>query len=369
MPSDHLIPDVAAFTPPATAAARLAADGRIVVLGIAPTGPSTAYGYIARGAALAAGGHALDRFVEKPDAARAADADRRGLPLERRHVLLPRRRRPPRDRARTRRRRSRRCERAIDDGRDDLGALRLGAGFLDAPKISFDVAVMERTARGAVVEADFDWSDIGDWKSVWEQSPRDDDGVAREGRVRARDVSDSYLRSDGRLVCVLGVDGLAIIDTPDALLVAPIERAQEVKGLVAELEADGVARGAHPGAGPPPLGLVSRPWTSATAFRVKRILVQPGKKLSLQRHHHRAEHWIVVRGTAEVTRDGEVLTAARERIDLPAARLRAPPRQPRQDPGRDHRGADRQPTSRRTTSSASRTTSAASDPGPADPCR
>ena len=134
-----------------------------------------------------------------------------------------------------------------------------------APKISFDHAVMERTARAAVVAADFAWSDIGDWKAVWEQSPRDARGVAREGRVHARDVTDSYLRSDGRLLCVLGVEGLAVVDTADALLVAPIERAQEVKGLVAELEAAGAAE-AHdarrasigPGAG-------TRRWTSATA--------------------------------------------------------------------------------------------------------
>ena len=107
-----------------------------------------------------------------------------------------------------------------------------------------------------MLEADFAWSDIGDWKAVWEQSPRDATGVAREGKVFARDVRDSYLRSDGRLLCVLGVDGLAVVDTADAVLVAPIERAQEVKGLVAELEAQGRRRGAHAGAGASAVGLV-----------------------------------------------------------------------------------------------------------------
>ncbi len=306
MPSDHLIPDVDAFTRTVEMAARLASDGRIVVLGIAPTGPSSAYGYIARGAALAAGGHALERFVEKPDAARAADLIAQGclwnagmFCFRADAGLLEIERHAPQA--------LQAVERAIREGREEPGILELGAAFLDAPKVSFDVAVMERTEHGAVLEADFAWSDIGDWKSVWEQSPRDADGIAREGRVHTRDVSDSYLRSDGRLVCVLGVTGLAVIDTPDALLIAPLERAQEVKGMVADLEAAGAPEAHTP-------ARVHRPWgwfqtmDLGPRFRVKRLLVLPGKKISLQRHHHRAEHWIVVRGTAEVTRDGEIQT-------------------------------------------------------------
>ena len=306
MPSDHLIPDVAAFGKAAAAAARLAADGRIVVLGITPTGPSSAYGYIAPGAPLGPGANLVDRFVEKPDLATAAeliaagclwnagmfcfraDAGLREIEAHAPTTLEV-------------------VRRAIAEGGDDLGALRLGDSFVQAPKISFDHAVMERTTRAAVVAADFAWSDIGDWKAVWEQSPRDARGVAREGRVLATDVTDSYLRSDGRLLCVLGVTGLAVVDTSDAILVAPIERAQEVKGLVAELEAMGAPEAKTP-------ARVHRPWgwyqtmDLGDRFRVKRIVVTPGKKLSLQKHHHRAEHWVVVRGTAEVTRDAEVLT-------------------------------------------------------------
>ena len=148
-------------------------------------------------------------------------------------------------------------ERAIREGTTALGVLELGEAFVTAPRISFDHAVMEHTRRGAVLAAEFDWSDIGDWKAVWEQSPRDAAGVASEGRVHARDVADSYLRSDGRLMCVLGVKGLAVVDTADALLVAPIERSQEIKGLVAELEAGGRRRGPDAGAGASALGLVS----------------------------------------------------------------------------------------------------------------
>ena len=153
--------------------------------------------------------------------------------------------------------------------------------------------------------ADFAWSDIGDWKAVWEQSPRDANGVAQEGKVHVRDVTDSYLRSDGRLLCVLGVDGLAVVDTVDAVLVAPIERAQEVKTLVADLERRGIAEARTP-------ARVHRPWgwyqtmDLGDRFRVKRIVVKPGSKLSLQKHFHRSENWVVVKGTAEVMLGNDV---------------------------------------------------------------
>jgi mannose-1-phosphate guanylyltransferase/mannose-6-phosphate isomerase len=305
MPSDHLIPDAAAFTRAASAAARLAEDGRIVVLGIAPTAPSTAYGYIAKGEPIAPEGHRVARFVEKPDATLAgaliaegclwnagmfcfrADAGLREIEEHAPKALEA-------------------VQQALYEARDDLGMLRLGEAFLSAPRISFDCAVMERTTRAAVLAAEFEWSDIGDWKSVWQHSPRDEHGVAREGNVHASDVSDSYLRSDGRLLYVLGVSGLAIIDTADAVLVASIERAQEVRRVVADLEAKGVEEARTP-------ARVHRPWgwyqtmDLGERFRVKRLAVAPGKKLSLQKHHHRAEHWVVVRGTAEVSRNGEVL--------------------------------------------------------------
>jgi mannose-1-phosphate guanylyltransferase/mannose-6-phosphate isomerase len=305
MPSDHLIPDVAAFEAAARAAARLASEGRIVVLGIAPTEPSTAYGYIAPGAPLGTGAYVVDRFIEKPEAARAAelidagclwnagmfcfraDAGLREIEAHAPQAILA-------------------VQRAIDEADGEPGALRLGESFAAAPRISFDHAVMERTTRAAVLAPGFAWSDIGDWKAVWAESRRDGRGVATEGRVFARDVANSYLRSDGRLLCALGVDGLAIVDTADAVLVAPIERAQEIKGLVAELEAAGHGEARSP-------ARVHRPWgwfqtmDRGERFRVKRIVVLPGKRFSLQKHHHRAEHWVVVRGTAEVVRDDEVL--------------------------------------------------------------
>ncbi len=305
MPSDHLIPDVAGFQAAAAAAAKVAATGRIVTLGIKPTFPSSAYGYIAPGAEIDGGAHVVDRFVEKPDEATASTLIAAGClwnagmfcfradaGLAEIEALAPEALAAVRA--------------SIAEAQDDLGALKLGPAFLAAPKISFDHAVMEKTRRAAVLAAPFAWSDIGDWKAVWEQSPRDASGVATEGRVHARDVKDSYIRAEGRLVVALGVEGLAVVDTADAVLVAPIERAQEIKGLVADLEAGGFEEAHTP-------ARVHRPWgwyqtmDLGTRFRVKRILVWPGKKLSLQKHHHRSEHWVCVRGTAEVTRDGEVI--------------------------------------------------------------
>jgi mannose-1-phosphate guanylyltransferase/mannose-6-phosphate isomerase len=305
MPSDHFIPDASAFATAVEAAAGLAAGGRIVTLGLRPTAPATGYGYIAKGAALGPGAFAVERFVEKPDAARASEliaggclwnagifCFRADTVLAEIGALAP-------GVAET-------VERAISEGEDDFGALKLGDAFREVPRISFDHAVMEATRRAAVVEADLDWSDIGDWRAVWQQSPRDADGVAREGRVFAVDVRDSYLRSEGRLVCALGVEGLAVVDTADAVLVAPIGRAQEIRRLVGELEDRGFAEARTP-------ARVHRPWgwyqtmDRGERFRVKRILVHPGRRLSLQRHHHRAEHWVVVRGTAEVARDDETL--------------------------------------------------------------
>ena len=158
--------------------------------------------------------------------------------------------------------------------------------------------------------------------------------------MRTRDVTNSYLRSDGRLLCVLGVDGLVVVDTADAVLVAPIHRSQEVKALVADLEAEGMTEARTP-------ARVHRPWgwyqtmDRGDRFRVKRILVKPGKRLSLQKHHHRAEHWVVVRGTAEVTRDNDVLLLRENEFDLPTPRLHAQACQPGTYSSRDRRGPDR----------------------------
>jgi mannose-1-phosphate guanylyltransferase/mannose-6-phosphate isomerase len=305
-PSDHLIADPAALRAAALTAAEAARAGRIVTLGMTPTEPATGFGYIRPGADLGGGARAVDRFVEKPDAATAQALIAEGCLWNagmfcfRADVLLD-------EVARLAPETAAAVEQAVAEAAMDLGALVLGPSFATAPKISFDYAVMEKTDRAAVAAADFGWSDIGDWREVWRNSPRDAAGNALSGDAVAADCRDVYVRADaGRLVCALGLQGLAVVDTPDAVLIAPLDRTQEVKGLVGALAAQGRPEATTP-------ARVHRPWgwyqtmDLGERFRVKRIQVAPGKQLSLQRHHHRAEHWVVVRGTAEVTRDGEVL--------------------------------------------------------------
>ena len=316
LPSDHLIPDPCAFGDAAALAAEAAEDGDFVVLGLAPTRPASGYGYIRPGETLATGARRVGAFVEKPDIRRAAALIAEGclwnagmFCFRADAALAEIGSHAPGTRTAV--------ESALAEAREDLGALRLGKSYAKAEKVSFDYAVMERTKRAAVVPVGFDWSDIGDWREVWALSPKDENGVAAEGPTALIDVENSYIRADKRLVAAIGVRDLVVVDTPDALLISHIDRTQEVKSMVARLEAEG-----RPEAHTP--AQVRRPWgwyqtmDLGDRFRVKRIQVAPGKQLSLQRHHHRAEHWIVVRGTAEVTRDSEVIIVREnESIYLP----------------------------------------------------
>jgi mannose-1-phosphate guanylyltransferase/mannose-6-phosphate isomerase len=304
LPSDHLVPDPVAFAAAARRAAQAAGGGDLVVFGVMPAHPATGYGYI-RPAQGEGWPRRVDAFVEKPDAARAALLIgegclwNAGLFCFRAEDALEEIRSHAPDAAAA-------VALAVEEGTQDLGALRLSDAFLAAPKISFDYAVMEKTARALVVPGEFAWSDIGDWRELWSLSEKDADGLAAEGPVVARDVRNSYVRADGRLICALGLRDVVVVDTPDAVLVAAMDRLQDIKGLVADMAAEGRPEATAP-------ARVHRPWgwyqtmDLGERFRVKRIQVTPGKKLSLQKHHHRAEHWVVVRGAAEVTRDGEVL--------------------------------------------------------------
>jgi mannose-1-phosphate guanylyltransferase/mannose-6-phosphate isomerase len=316
LPSDHLIPDEAAFAAAAERAAAAAATGALVAFGLTPAGPSERFGYIRPGDAWGEDARRIEAFEEKPSAGRAATLIAEGclwnagmfcfradVGRDVITALAPE--------AATA------VATAVDAAQGDLGALCLGAGFADAPRISFDYGVMEKTDRAAVVQADFVWSDIGDWREVWSQSKKDSAGNALVGEAIARDARGNYIRAERRLVCALGVENLAIVDTPDAMLVAPLDRTQEIKGLVTALAAAGRPEATTP-------ARVHRPWgwyqtmDFGDRFRVKRIQVEPGRKLSLQKHHHRAEHWVVVRGTAEVTRDGEtILLRENESVYLP----------------------------------------------------
>lgn len=307
MPADHLIDDEAAFRAAVACAGAQADAGWLVTFGIRPTHAETGYGYILRGDALDAGVDRVARFVEKPDAATAREyldggqhAWNSGMFLMRADAYLA-------ELARHAPAIADAAREAFDGARADLDFVRVDVdAFAASPSDSIDYAVMERTDRAAVVPVSCGWSDIGSWSSLWDVALRDGDGNRTDGDVIAVDTRDSLVRAaDGRLVATLGVDNLVVVDTPDATLIAAKDRVQDVKRVVDALKAAGrVEHLQH--------RLTYRPWGSydplATGprFQVKRIVVNPGAALSLQRHQHRAEHWIVVSGVAEVTCDDRV---------------------------------------------------------------
>ena len=308
LPADHLIRDVAAFHATISAGLKAVEAGHLVTFGIVPNAPETGYGYIRRGEALGSGdAHRVASFVEKPSREKAeaylASGDyfwNSGMFLFRcsQFVEELRRYRPEILAA---------CEAALSTGARDLDFCRLGkAEFEACPSDSIDYAVMERTDRAAVVPADIGWNDIGAWSALWDVGEKDDTGNVRRGDVYLDGVKDSLVRAESRMVAAIGVDNLVIVETPDAVLVATRERAQDVKKVVDFLKTNG--RSEHEFH-----TRVYRPWgwyegiDAGERFQVKRIMVKPGEKLSLQMHHHRAEHWIVVSGTARVTCDDKVM--------------------------------------------------------------
>jgi mannose-1-phosphate guanylyltransferase/mannose-1-phosphate guanylyltransferase/mannose-6-phosphate isomerase len=303
VPSDHVIRDVPAFKNAVNAAIPAARDGALVTFGIKPSAPETGYGYIARGEALAnaPGCFRVARFVEKPDQKTAegylASGDyfwNSGMFLFQASTLLDEMKRlePVMLDA---------CKAAVDKGRRDMDFFRLDeTSFAQSPSQSIDYAVMEHTSRAVIVPVDMSWNDVGSWQSLWDISEKDSAGNAKQGDVVAERVRNSYLRSDGPLLAAVGVDDLVIVATTDAILVSHRDAAQDVKRIVDQLERQGREHHIQH-------RKVYRPWGSyegidaGERFQVKRIIVEPGAKLSLQMHHHRAEHWIVVSGTARVT--------------------------------------------------------------------
>ena len=306
--ADHIILDVPEFRA-ACAAGRAAAEaGHIVTFGIKPSEPKTSYGYILPGEAIGTtGAHKVARFVEKPDAATAKKYVAQGYLwnsgnfLFRADVLLEELNRFEPEMAAA-------IEASVKGATSDLGFLRLEPqAFARAPQKSIDYAVMEKTERAAVVTGNFRWSDIGSWDALFEITPRDAQGNVVQGEVVAMDAHNCIVHSDGKLTALVGVKDLVVVATSDAVMVVPRERAQEVKELVAMLKA----------ANRPEASVhkrVHRPWgyyeliDMGERFQVKRIVVIPGGMLSLQKHRHRAEHWVVVRGTAEVTVGDDVKT-------------------------------------------------------------
>ncbi|TCO71430.1 mannose-1-phosphate guanylyltransferase/mannose-6-phosphate isomerase [Chromatocurvus halotolerans] len=301
LPADHIIKDTAAFTDAVAAAMPLAEDGYLVTFGVVPASPETGYGYIQRGDAVGEAGFELRAFFEKPDADTASAYVESGDFLWNSGMFLLRAATYLEELGNYAPDMAQHCRAAMAAASSDLDFVRPDrAAFAASASDSIDYAVMERTTRGAVVPLDCGWSDVGAWSTLWEVSAQDQDGNVLQGDVIAEDCRGSYLRSESRLLAAAGIDDLVVVETADAILVASRHRVQDVKRIVTRLREEGRSEASlhH---------RVYRPWGSyeslvvSERFQVKRIIVNPGGTLSLQMHHHRAEHWIVVRGTAEVT--------------------------------------------------------------------
>lgn len=319
IPADHVVQDEAALLDAIRRGGVTAAQSeRIILFGIEPTSPATGYGYIHKGAPIDNSTFEVAAFVEKPNLSQAESylASRSylwnsGIFLARAQTLLSElERHAPAvvDAARM----------ALQAGKRDLDFLRLSAdAFQQSPAISLDHAVMEHTDKAAVVPVECDWTDLGVWSALWEIGTKDDDGNVTIGEAVGHDVRSCYLRGEGTMVAAVGVEDLIVVATDDVVLVAHKNSGQDVKNLVERLKKDGRSAAVTS-------RRVHRPWgfyesiQEGHRYQVKRITVNPGAKLSLQKHFHRAEHWVVVNGTALVTRDEErLLVRENESIYLP----------------------------------------------------
>ncbi|MEQ1769956.1 MAG: mannose-1-phosphate guanylyltransferase/mannose-6-phosphate isomerase [Devosia sp.] len=320
LPSDHAVTTDGEYWSSIDTAAKAAMAGRLVTFGIEPTGPETGYGYIEAGADAGDGTHAVKRFVEKPDRAKAEAMLKQGgftwnsgmFMLGVRSFLSE-------------------CETlapeayqaalsAVEHAKADLDFVRLDeSSFARSPNISIDYAIFEKSNLVSLIPVHFAWSDLGSWDAVWKVSPHDAAGNSILGAATVSDTSNSLIVSEKAHVAIDGLDDVAVIASEDAIYVGRLSNAQKVGALVKTLKAAEATQ---------PLTEINRtayrPWggyssvLSGDRFQVKRLFVKPGKRLSLQKHHHRAEHWVVVTGTAEVTIDGNVtMVGENESIYLP----------------------------------------------------
>jgi mannose-1-phosphate guanylyltransferase/mannose-6-phosphate isomerase len=306
LPADHAISNLPQFHAALRSAVRLAAEGALVVFGVVPASPHTGYGYIRQGVPREEA-FAVERFVEKPDLETAKGFLAEGGYLwnsgifvfrSDRYLAELRHHRPDIVAAVTR---------AMAGAQRDMEFVRPErAAFLAVPEDSIDRAVMEKTREAVVVPARFGWSDVGSWSALWALGAKDALGNVSHGDVMARDSHGSYIRSEGRLIAAVGVENLVVVETSDAILISTKERADDVKLAVEQLKRGKRTEHAMH-------RRVYRPWgyyesiDAGEGFQVKRLMVKPGARLSLQLHHKRAEHWVVVSGEAIVTRGEEEL--------------------------------------------------------------
>ena len=321
--ADHVIQNDTKFIKAVTAAIPLAESGKLVTFGIVPCEPHTGYGYIKRGEKQG-DGFVVDKFVEKPSIGLAQQYITSGEYYWNSGMFLFKASRYLEELEKFRPDIYRVCKASMVAAQPDLDFLRINKEkFSECPSESIDYAVMENTTDAVVVPMDAGWSDIGSWSSLWDISKKDIDGNATHGDVMLHNSSNSYIRTDGKLVAAIGVDDLVIVSTKDALMVAHKNSVQDAKIIAQQLKSESRSEWElH--------REVYRPWGKYDSidhgerYQVKRITVKPGAKLSVQMHHHRAEHWIVVSGTAKVTNGTETfLLAQNESTYIPVGAVHA----------------------------------------------
>ena len=308
MPADHKINNTEAFTAAVEVALPLALSDHLVTFGITPTHAETGYGYIRSGTAISGSGALkIDAFVEKPDLATAEDYITTGGYFWNSGIFLFRANRYLAELEALRPDVLEACRAAHAGKESDLHFLRFDeAAFLACPDVSIDYAVMEKTSAAVVVTLDAGWSDIGSWSALWDASEKNSDGNCEIGDVLSLNGTGNYINAGSRMVAAVGLENMVVVETKDAVFVAPKDRVGEIKGLIAQMTAQGRPELDHHRE-------VVRPWGKYDSidmgerYQVKRITVNPGAKLSVQKHHPRAEHWTVVSGSALVTRGKETI--------------------------------------------------------------
>ncbi|MCL1160655.1 mannose-1-phosphate guanylyltransferase/mannose-6-phosphate isomerase [Shewanella chilikensis] len=323
--ADHVIKDEAAFCASVAQAVPFAQADKLVTFGIVPTSPETGYGYIKRGEVQGDNaGFSVAQFVEKPNLTTAQDYLasgeyywNSGMFLFKASTYLTELKAHDPDMFSA-------CEKAMEATQADLDFIRVDkAAFEACPDNSIDYAVMEKTTQAVVVPMDCAWSDVGSWSALWEVSDKDENGNACRGDVINVDTRNTYVYASEKLVTTIGLDDVVVVETKDAILVAKQSEVQQVKKIVEQLKAENRSEWQHHRE-------VYRPWgkydsiDNGERFQVKRITVKPGEKLSIQMHHHRAEHWIVVTGTAKVTNgDEELLLTENQSTYIPVGVIHA----------------------------------------------
>ncbi len=307
LPADHLLGDFRRFQAAIIVAMDAALKGDLVTFGIKPTSPETGYGYIKKGRVVSKNLYQIEKFVEKPDKRHAEDYLSSGDYFWNSGMFLFRADTYLAELERLQPEIFGWCDKAYKKAARDLDFLRLDSEAFDAcPSDSIDYAVMEKTDKGVVVGLESSWNDIGSWDSLWNVTPKDSSNNVLKGDVIVEEVTNSLLIADKRLLAALGVHDLVVVETPDAVLVADRKRSQDIKKIVNYLKREGREEYLFH-------SKVYRPWgsyeglVSGDRFQVKLIIVKPGAKLSVQMHHHRAEHWIIVKGTARIQKGDETI--------------------------------------------------------------